>query len=1187
MTLSRDSETPPILALVTGNRPGHWSTLRSFLVDHIVPSFPTETQGLLVRLEQPHDHQHYKNLLNSTWCYLGRIKGQVKGGFSCETKQSQTEVLARAVQALGRVKNCKNVLCYEKANNSKTMTSPAWELLLSRIGDTLMLHLLLNVSMFATLENGCYFQLSGEPVVADARATKRASVYDSAAEFEVAGEIRRESRPAGTLVEGFGQTSGKKRARVPRLPKWKRERLKRQAADTPYISEMIKMETDVQSSGMQNSGVLNSRVQSSDMQNSDMQISGVQISGVQNNGKQNSGVQNNGVQNSRKQNSGVQNNGVQNNGTQNASRKLFRVSHFGGKMLSPSEMQIHRHAMFYKQLHSRRCGLSKRHILMQLDKESQNSGIVLHRCIFSPALNPVARKYNHLKAMPVPRPPKRFPWKDRFMIPLLSRMVRNCQVAQKSMGKLLELHCPLPSGISRGRKRKRGFDPSETSDQKPDDVWSLYQPVPHRQVSAFIWSVVRRIVPKGLMGGAKARRVMRRNVTEFVRLKRFESITVHKLLQKLPLTDIPWLRAQSKRGMSNPNQQGKQIKTAALWIGWLFAGLVVPLLRTHFYCTENESFRQETFYYRKPVWSRMVEEALKDTLTATFVPVKRKEAREALESRKLGVARLRFLPKKSGMRFLMNMSKPTTAKFKNSKEMLKFSPINQRLKLTLNVLQCEARRQPEAFGSSTYGFNDIFCRYKPFLKKWKNDRIKAIQVGGSTRGTEVPHAVCIDVSKAFDNVDIDTLLGICSSLLTSEKYTILKFTEIMTVMGKVKVNHRRVAVPSHEVSTGHFTQSAAGLANGQRNRIFLDCVTDETITRAHVMKVLNQYLSMNLVWLKKKWRRQSKGIAQGAKPSTLLCSLYLGYVERVCLNPLIASCGGSSLGGSLGRQNTCPDSSHSLLLRMVDDWLLISRHKRVVEQFASKVIEGIPGFNIVVNPSKTQTTCPLETSRADGALIKPDLVTEEDGAQFIKWCGLLIDVETLELRADYTRYSGTHMKTTVNIPVARKPGLTLGSKICHYIRPKILPILLDQDINSKFTVRLNVYQIFLLGAMKLHCILGSLPQPPSKGSPCNWVVSAIDVGIKYMIQSTRPKLILRSSANTSSATCNPALPHAHIEYLALHAFHRILSRKHSRYPDILRALEERMGSRKLRKCVEHLEEVVLEAHSAVFRSIIY
>ena len=1185
-TGARESQTPSLLSLVTGNRPHDWLTLGGFL-DRIAGRFPAETQKW--NLERPHDHDDYRKLLHTTWCYVGRLRAELPPGFSSETAGSQQAILEQAVGALSRVKNCKNVLCYGKANNAKTMTSPAWELLLSRVGDTVMLHLLLNVSMFGTLENGCYFQLSGVPVLADARATKRASVYQMGPEFETARK-RREGREGRKEREEQAMTAGDRQAsageaeragkgsgdgtvgaetdraekkRKMRPPKWQRVR---------YLKQM-------RSDGEKEGGAGKATAGGSGLARSTRS-------------KPKKRYGNLFGDNTRKTN----------------------------KMQTPSEMQVHRHAMFYKQQQTKRCGLPRSHILLRLNKGSEDSGKALYRCIFSPRLNPVARKYNHLKGMPEPHLPKRFPWRNRHMIPLLTTMVNNAHASQKSMGRLLDLHCPMiKAGVEILGEAVREVVGNE--DGPVADPWSSpnFRQVPHKDVSAFVWSVIKRIVPKKLMGGKKAQRVMRRSVTTFVRLKRFESITVHRLMHKLPISDLTWLHtlnAQKEESRTSPSTQAKQVKMAAMWVGWLFGALVMPLLRTHFYCTENESFRQETFYYRKPVWSKMIGKAFEDTLGATFVPVPRNVARQALESRKIGVARLRFLPKQSGMRFLMNMSKGTVAKFKSrgsgyrAKTLpvtLKFGPINQRLKLTLRVLQCEAQRQPEAFGSSTYGFNDIFCRYKPFVRRWHADRVKSIQLGRDPSDLEPPHAVCVDVSKAFDNVDVETLLGICSELLTAEKYTILKFTEIMTVMGSVKVNHRSVAVPSHEVQDGHFTQKAAQMANGQKNRIFLDCVTEESITRAHIMKVLRQYLSMNLIWIKKKWRRQSKGIAQGAKPSTLLCSLYLGYVERVCLNPLIATCGAECLNGPapdvvgfeaqrvMGRAKNsnapmssgatrCPDPSHTLLLRMVDDWLLISRHKSVVEQFATRTIEGIPGFNIVVNPLKTQTTVPLEYPRI-GLSIQPDLVTEADGTRFIKWCGLLIDVQTLELRADYTRYSSAHMRTTVNMPVARKPGLALGSKICHYIRPKILAVLLDNEINSKLTVRLNVHQIFMLGAMKMHSFLASLPQPPIRGAPCGYIMSAIDVSIKYMIKSSRPKVILRASANTSSTECNPNLPHAHVEYLALKAFHRIFKIKASRYPDLLGILEERMSSPRLARVAPHLEEVVSENHSGVFRGI--
>ena len=51
----------------------------------------------------------------------------------------------------------------------------------------------------------------------------------------------------------------------------------------------------------------------------------------------------------------------------------------------------------------------------------------------------------------------------------------------------------------------------------------------------------------------------------------------------------------------------------------------------------------------------------------------------------------------------------------------------------------------------------------------------------------------------------------------------------------------------------------------------------------------------------------------------------------------------------------------------------------------------------------------------------------------------------------------------------QEPGKALVGKLCAHVRPKCHPLLLDTSINSPATVRLNLFQIMLLAAMKLHC----------------------------------------------------------------------------------------------------------------------
>jgi telomerase reverse transcriptase len=936
-------------------------------------------------------------------------------------------------------------------------------------------------------------------------------------------------------------------------------------------------------------------------------------------------------------------------------------------------------------------------ILMRLDPARSGAGKVLYQYIFKSWLNSVALKWSfkkpkHLSPFPKYSP---VPKKHHYMLPWLAQLIKNAQKCQ--FGALLRAHCPLPLAFlkyknentlamerpreplngPRPLKRPRSASPtppltkSEDNDGRPPkrmtrlgklleeaksqvhcsqvqseisltgDIPDLSTSfVPHAHVVSFVWAVIRHIIPKQLLGGPMAQKQLRKALTKFIGLKRFETMTAHQAMQKMPLSELTWLDtfpANMERISSPPNSTACKYRMACLWIGWLFSSIVVPTLRNHFYCTENEAYRQQVFYYRKPVWSAMVDKALKETLSSTFLPVKQQVAKAALEKRTLGVSRLRFLPKRAGLRFLVNMSRKSVARFPSKTKKHKalgtksvtpsvtktFNPINASLKYTLNVLQCEANRQPEAFGSSTYGFNDIYCSYKPFVKQWRSDRVREISKNPDSLKDIIrdfgPHAVCVDVSRAFDNVDVRTLMSVISSLITAEEYTIFKFTEIITVMGTIRVKFRNVAVPSKDMKGHDISHYISSLSNGQKDRIFLDCITSEKIKRSKIMENLDDYLSLNLIKLKKKWRYQGKGIAQGGKPSTILCSLYLGYIERVCFDPLIASCGVDNAcigshgsvkenltsltamgmvvtpGGGTGSYTTlnrdsynskCPHRSHTMLIRLVDDWILISRHKDVAEQFAARILQGIPGFNIKVNPSKTQITFPILDIPNIGVL-RQNIYEEADGTRYIKWCGLLVDIQTLELRADYTRYCGEHVGISLNIPVSRNPGTMLSSKLCHYMRPKLLPVLLDQEINTPLNIRINLYQIFLLGAMKLHCFLSGLACPPNKDKSSGWIISAIKTGIRYVADSTRPRRIFRLAKTNQSELCNPGLPRCHVEYLGYHAFYTVLKRKQSRYPELLQELVRELHEPSCRKCEPHLQEAINPLHSAIFDSIIF
>lgn len=72
------------------------------------------------------------------------------------------------------------------------------------------------------------------------------------------------------------------------------------------------------------------------------------------------------------------------------------------------------------------------------------------------------------------------------------------------------------------------------------------------------------------------------------------------------------------------------------------------------------------------------------------------------------------------------------------------------------------------------------------------------------------------------------------------------------------------------------------------------------------------------------------------------------------------------------------------------------------------------------------------------------------------------------------RYLNKHLRSTLTVSWQGKPGHRLKTKLCDFMRPKCHPIFFDSNINSGSVVRLNIYQSFLLCAMKFHCYVSEM-----------------------------------------------------------------------------------------------------------------
>lgn len=310
---------------------------------------------------------------------------------------------------------------------------------------------------------------------------------------------------------------------------------------------------------------------------------------------------------------------------------------------------------------------------------------------------------------------------------------------------------------------------------------------------------------------------------------------------------------------------------------------------------------------------------------------------------------------------------------------------------------------------------------------------------------------------------------------------------------------------------------------------------------------------------------QQVGIAQGSKLSPNLCSLYYGHLENSVLLNLLHDGNTSS-----GEDVSVPEY---LLMRFIDDFVFISFSKQHALNFFNRMRRGFGYYNSYMNDSKYSFNFDAGYSEhCNNRLYRGD-----DGVSFIPWSGLLINCENLEIQADYTRYLDITIISTITVKMHSSTKY-LSSKLCHYMRPKCHPIFYDSSINSPGTVRLNIYQAFLLCAMKFHCYIWSMADS-SISKP--ELLHILKKTFRYM----HGLIVNRTKDVGLQSDVRPVLKLRRKEtiWLGLSAYIRVLQKKQSRYKDLLALLTAEVGRfGQMDRSSDSLRYAVDDSHSSMF-----
>ena len=547
----------------------------------------------------------------------------------------------------------------------------------------------------------------------------------------------------------------------------------------------------------------------------------------------------------------------------------------------------------------------------------------------------------------------------------------------------------------------RASDPSQSTHGRPENEQAkvpttkcsfMDMATPESNVSAFCRAVLTNVIPDRFWGkgddGKNNKAHIMYYVDQFVHLRKFESFSLHTVFQgvkvgicaefreKLTVVQmkaIAWLclpRSEKAQKIALSDMQ-KRTEIFLEFLYYLFDSLLIPLIRSNFHVTESNVHRNRLFYFRHDVWRALAEPTLAEIKGSMFEEINTMNALKVLGARTLGFSQVRLLPKANGMRPIMNLRRRVN-RLKNGKSVLGRS-INSVMTPVFNVLDYVKKKDPANVGSALFSVGDMYPKLKAFRNRTKN---------ASSSPTRFYFAKC-DVQACFDTIPQRRVVQMIRQRLDEDFYRICRHAEV-----KSTGFHRSGSVleawskPARKFTAaarpaGEFVDFAWAveneLASGKRNTIFVDSVLHACRQRKAILDLLEEHVEANMVKVGKKFYRQKAGIPQGSILSSLLCNLFYAELEHEYLGFL--------------------QSDESLLLRLIDDFLLITTNKTHASQFLRVMHGGVESYGVKVNPAKSLTN--FEAS-VDGSGIAHCNTA-------FPYCGNLIDTTTLEITKDRDR----------------------------------------------------------------------------------------------------------------------------------------------------------------------------------------
>ncbi|KAF9692635.1 hypothetical protein EKO04_009418 [Ascochyta lentis] len=697
--------------------------------------------------------------------------------------------------------------------------------------------------------------------------------------------------------------------------------------------------------------------------------------------------------------------------------------------------------------------------------------------------------------------------------------------------------------------QKKNDTAAQSDEQSTEEACFTDMACPTSHVSAFCRAVVSKVIPRRFWGDDENKRTFMHYIDQFVNLRKFETLTLHQVTQELQITSLAWLRlpGQDETTKLARSDFEKRKEIFQEFVYWVFDSFLIPLIRSNFYVTESNVHRNRLFYFRHDVWRMLTAPSLSSLRLKMFEEMPTERANKLLAVRPLGFSKIRLLPKKQGIRMIMNLKRKQQVMRYGAMTLQK--SINTVMTPVFNAITYEKALQPERFGSSLFSVGDMLPKLEVFKTSLQEQGL----------GDRPLYFAKVDVLSCFDTIPQQRLLSMVGSLVSAQAYQTGKHAEISPVGALQRLDGQHVSPAPLKRWVSHtaaakdaqpFSQLVRSkLVGSKSNTVFVDTNLQQQETKADLMHLLREHVERNVVQIGKRFYRQKRGIPQGSILSSILCNYFYAELERDVL--------GFALGGDC------------LLLRLLDDFLLITVNRQHAERFVRVMHRGHADYGVEIKPAKSMTNFDVATE--DGTR-----VPKCSPATHFLYCGVCIDTTTLEVRKKTERSTRADVENSLTIELSKVPGQTFHRKALNAFKIQLKAMFIDTALNSVSTVLTNLHQSFHEAAVR--CLEYVRVLAKVRTTCSSLLIRTVDsiIALAFVMVQRRA----RSRSSNSLVHVRSIISRRQVQWLACKAFYTVFQRAQTKHGALLAWLE---ASLKAARMSDAAQRGMLEAAASAWQ----